>query len=109
MKPKHRFFEIDICVSDYFNGYHKPVLQVPVWADVTKEELTEMVISEYNDVYDHLSYENAWPDLSTKELRAILDAFIMTDLPLEGCSIPKMADIAEDADTIYLFIGCEEK
>lgn len=36
----------DACLSDYFGGHHKPVLQVPVDGNTTRKELYSSLLSE---------------------------------------------------------------
>ena len=105
---KHKLTLLDTCLPDYFNGYHKPVLQVPVWEDITKHELMESIVSEYNMIYEHLTYEDAWPNLSDRQLRTMADEFILTDDPFRDSGLPTLEEIGEDDESIYLYMICEE-
>ena len=95
---------LDICLPDYFRGYHKPVLQVPVSNTTTPEELKESLLSEIHMVFDHLSYEGAWPDIDYEPL---VDAFITATPGI--AMFPDLEDDSEDelCDSVYIFICLE--
>jgi len=57
MKNKNRFTEVcilDVCYSDYFQGYSYPVLSIPVYYGQTNKDLGREILSEINSVYDYL-------------------------------------------------------
>ena len=57
MKTKKRFTEVcqlDICLSDYFTGYHMPVVAIPVSNGMTKKDIAEAIQSEINYDWDYL-------------------------------------------------------
>ena len=45
---------LDHCMSDFFSGYHKPVIAIPTAETVTCKEVAEAIRSEINYVYDYL-------------------------------------------------------
>ena len=99
---------LDTCLPDYFNGHHKTVLQVPVWQEMTKDELTEQIISEYNMCYDHFVEYGDWPDLTDEQLRDMCDELILTDSPFKDTDIPTLDDQSDDEfnDSVYSFFVC---
>lgn len=105
-EPKWALYPLDLCLPDYFGGYHKPVMAIPVYHGMKKEELVDAIVSEYNDIYDHLSYgENGWPDFSSEEIRKMAEEFITEDvlfLKLEK-------DVDEDDESVYFYISCEKQ
>lgn len=110
--PKHKLTQVGLSLPDFFGGHHDPVLQVPVHRDITKKELTDEIVNEYNMAYDHYTYEEGsdhpWPDLSDEDLRKMCDEFILIDTPLKDTGIPTLAELSEDEDSHFLFIICEE-
>lgn len=38
----------DCCLSDYFGGHHRPVLQYPVDGNITRKQLYDGLLSELN-------------------------------------------------------------
>jgi len=106
--------KVGLSIPDYFGGHHKPVLQVPVWKDMTKTQLTEAIVSEYHETWDHLcSYpgnELNWPDLEEDELKVMCDEFILTDIPFNNSNIDTLQECIdnEDNDSTYLFMVWEK-
>lgn len=39
---------LDFCHSDYFSGYHKPVIAVPVYNKMTQGEIGDAILQELN-------------------------------------------------------------
>ena len=49
----------DACLPDYFDGYHEPILQVPVDGNTTRKELYNSLLSEVSmGVIDYQIDEN---------------------------------------------------
>ena len=44
---------LDYCLSDYFTGYHRAVLVVPVFETMTNKDVSEAIQDELNQVYDY--------------------------------------------------------
>ena len=113
---EYKLTMLDICLPDYFSGYHKPVLQVPIWKDMTKRELMDAIVTDYNMIWDYLceGHEHPWPNMRDAELLSMADKFILNDLPFEGKNIPTAEDYDREAendthvDDVYIFIICEE-
>ena len=108
---KHKLIYLDICLPDYFLGYSKPVLSIPVWKDMTKEELTKAIISEYNNSYEYIVSDplidyDGWPDLSDEELEKMYDEFIKKDTPFIDMDIPSSEEYDEHYDNVMLYITC---
>ncbi len=49
---------LDVCYPDYFSGYHRPVIAVPVYNNMTHSDLASGIESELNSVYDYLTNPN---------------------------------------------------
>jgi len=99
---------LDICLPDYFNGYHENVMQIPVWKEMTKEELVDAICNEYSMIWDHLCEDpyHPWPDLTEKEMRKLADEFVLDDLPFESTDIPTLAEseAEEYIEDVCIFI-----
>jgi hypothetical protein len=107
----YKLSELDICLPDYFSGYHNPVLQVPLWKEMTKTDLTNAIVSDYNLLWDYLTdkaHENPWPDLTEKELFRMCDEFILVNEPFINSDIPTADECEDTIDDVYLYIVCEE-
>ncbi len=108
---KYKLTKVGICNPSFFNGHKKPILQTTVWREMTKQELTDALVSEYQNTWDHLHFgEHAWPELTEDELRAMCDEFILTDTPFINSGIETLQEsIENDMDeSIYLHVIWEE-
>ncbi|RLI66800.1 MAG: hypothetical protein DRO67_00055 [Candidatus Asgardarchaeum californiense] len=108
---KYKLTFLDMCLSDYFAGHPNPVLQIPVWQDMTKKELMEEIVSDYNMVYDYLCSENRknpWPNLSDSELFTMADKLILKEMPFENNDIPTSEECEKTLDDVCIFLICEE-
>ena len=50
----------NLCQSDYFRGHHLPVIQVPVFGNMTAKMVLDEIMSELNqcfELYDHYTDE----------------------------------------------------
>lgn len=45
---------LDFCLPDYFSGYPKPVIAIPVYGDMTQGEIGEAMLTEISSIYEHL-------------------------------------------------------
>ena len=114
--PKYKLTYLTITTPSYFSGNHRQVLQVIVWVGMTKQELTDAILleynlSEYNETYEHLRYGDGWPDLSSEELRDMCDNFIITDDPFSNSDIPtieEMREFEDNTESTYLYMICED-
>jgi len=104
---KHKLTLIDQCLPDYFRGHRNPVMQIPVWKDMTKTDLIEAIESDYNMLWDYLTYEG-WPDLKDGELRKMADEFILVDEPFADCDMPTLDECEDTTDDVCIFIICDE-
>ena len=105
---KYRLTMLDMCLPDYFRGHSKPVLQVVVWKDMTKQELMECIVSEYNETYEHLTYKGAWPNLNDRQLLTMADKFILAEDPFIDDDLPTLEEMTVEMDDVYLYMICEE-
>ena len=63
---------LDICLSDYFTGYHLPVIQIPLYGEkISNAQLSSMIMEEYNSIYDYIN-----PDES-KEVDKLYEDFCL--------------------------------
>jgi hypothetical protein len=46
---------LDICMSDYFTGYHLPCVSVSVYGKITCSEMADMIKDEINYSFDVLN------------------------------------------------------
>lgn len=104
MKLSH----LDTCLPDYFNGYHEPVLAVPVHNKMDREELKAALLNDINSTWEHLNHEDAWPD--GVDYEKLIDELIITK-PGEPV-FPNLEDEPEDesefVDSVYVYI-CLDK
>ena len=80
---------LDYCYPDYFAGHPGPVLAVPVWAGMTKQDLVDAIRDEYwatDDSFPELNIETAITEL------------------LDGASDDPFPDAREET---YLYLGVE--
>ena len=45
---------LDFCISDYFTGYSRPVIAIPVYGSMTNKEVAEAISDEIDAIYDYL-------------------------------------------------------
>jgi len=66
---------LDFCLPDYFTGYHKPVIAVPVYGIMTQKEIGEEILSELNSIYDFISqgYSEEEIDLIEKHAFSLIN------------------------------------
>jgi len=95
---KYKFLLLDVCTSDFFQGYSGTVLAVPVDGSTTKEELTDLIKDEYNSCdWDKL------PDLSGFEVTQMCNDFILTDEPFKGQLDPRPEEGDDCAESCYMY------
>jgi len=46
---------LDICTSDYFTGYHLPVLQIALYGKVTNVQMSSAIMSELDAMFDYIN------------------------------------------------------
>lgn len=107
-KPAHKLNLLSICLPDYFGGYHKPVMGIPVFHGMTKVQLIDSIVDDWNQTYDHYTYgENAWPDLTSEGIRKMAEDFILEDELFTDLEEEDEED--EDRESVYIYISCEEE
>jgi hypothetical protein len=95
---KYKFTLLDVCCPDFFQGYSGPVLAVPVDGSTTKEELVDLIDTEYNSFdLDRL------PELSDSELERMCDDFILTDEPFKGQLDPRPEEHDDCIKSCYMY------
>ena len=109
--PRYKLTLIDQCLPDYFSGYHKTTMQIPVWQDMTKAELMDSIVSEYNMLWDHFVDFGTWPDVTSLEIADMASIFICEKLPFRESDIPTLEEISSEEDecmdSVCIFIACE--
>lgn len=86
---------LDYCQPDYFSGYHKPVIAVPVYGSMTNNEVADAILDELSacfDMYDEETEQAA--DFYCALLRENGD-----DIFIQEETIP------EDWDCAYMYFG----
>jgi hypothetical protein len=76
---------LDVCYPDYFRGYHRPVVSVPVWNNMTFSDLAEGIKQELDACWDYY-YDPDYPDSYTKTEVLIIEELI-DDLNKRGMDI----------------------
>ena len=58
---------LDFCLPDFFSGYPKPVIAIPVYGKMTQGEIGEAILDEINNVYDYLQSEYSEDEIKLLE------------------------------------------
>ena len=66
---------LDVCYPDYFSGYHRPVISVSVYNNMTFADLAQGIKDEINSIYD---YFTTGDNCFTKTEMLIVDEYIKT-------------------------------
>ena len=72
---KYKLTLFAVTSPDYFQGSGNPYLQVPVWRDMTKEDLINEIVKEWWNSDD-------WAEIQDDEMERMCDEFILADLSL---------------------------
>jgi hypothetical protein len=97
----YQLYHIDTCLPDYFAGYYKPVLAVPVDSTTTRKSLIDSIVNEYNTISDYLSYgDDAWPELTDDELKKLCADMLLVDDD-SAILYPELLD----GDHVYSYFG----
>lgn len=106
----NRFTEVcqlDVCLPDYFSGYHMPVIAVPMYNGITNKELAKDIKSEINATWEYLCNEDS-PDQSftEKEMR-IFDRFCNKLKRAKKYIIIENLEESEeeDTETVYMYLS----
>jgi len=67
MKMKKTVELLDFCLPDFFSGYPKPVIAIPVYGKMTQGEIGEAILDEINNVYDYLEAEYSEDEIKLLE------------------------------------------
>lgn len=85
---------LDICLPDYFSGYHLPVFAIPMHDGITFEDVANEIESEFNMEYDYFMSINYFSDEDEK----LIHQFV-SEYKSKGSEIfYKDADDCVDAD-----------
>lgn len=66
MSNTYTIAHVDTCLPDYFRGHHKPVIAVPVWHGMTRQQLIDSLHNEINDCGLEYAIEHSY-NLSVDE------------------------------------------
>tara|TARA_R110000868_G_C10705596_1_gene749511 strand:+ start:407 stop:763 length:357 start_codon:yes stop_codon:yes gene_type:complete len=97
----HKIALLDICMSDYFSGYHLPCLAVSIYRTVTFKEIAEEMESEYNSIYESINPNE------DKEIDNLYDNYF-AELKAKGSEIFfECEDISqiEDSEPLYAYFS----
>jgi len=103
---KSKFTEVcilDICLSDYFSGYHLPVLAIPVYHGMTNKDIADEIKNEINSCYDYLCESFKDADLN------LFDMYIdklMLNPDKENFLDLEIQDEEEDfGESVYMYLS----
>ena len=105
MKPQKKFVScIDVCLPDYFAGYHKPVFQVAIYKDkytcgeiADELEAESAVIDEMYQTHEDYKEDIECLDAYIVELRDKKDEIFYLD--------PNFAETDEYEYSIYMYFA----
>ena len=91
---------LDVCHSDYFRGYHKPVIAIPVYSTMTNKEVAERIREEINFCWEYL--RNGY-----SKTEMLLMGKLCEELDNEPNELYYVLDEEpeEDDDPIYMYFG----
>ena len=108
MKKENRFTEVcmlDVCFSDYFTGYHMPVVAVPVYETMTAQQLSEAIQDEINATWEYLCDEDNKEYTYTEEEMEIFDAYC-EELAKDGDAVAiDSIQVEEDEECAYAYFA----
>jgi len=58
---------LDFCLPDYFSGYPKPVIAIPVYEAMTKNEVGKAIQDEINAIYEYLEHRYSEEEIKLLE------------------------------------------
>ena len=94
---------IDCCTSDYFLGSDaEEVLAVPMWADITYKEAYEASKDEFHNASGWFDSVAGSGTDAEEALHALFAGIEDVNAPAD---FAKYIEDAEDAETVYLYIG----
>ena len=73
---------LDVCYPDYFSGYHRPVISVSVYNNMTFANLAQGIKDEINSMYDYFTNGD---NCFTKTEMLIIDEYV-NNLEKTGCN-----------------------
>ena len=90
---------LDICLPDYFTGYHLPVIAIPVYGTMTYEDMAAEIQNEVNSIgfdFDFTDEDYQLYDNYTNELKQNPSAIF--------CKVDEIAEDCEDCAYAYFSI-----
>lgn len=90
---------LDFCLPDYFSGYPKPVVAIPVYCNMTSEEVQEAYNDELNAIWEHLEYGY------TKEELKLLEDYGKDVSNFNAIEDIEEVEDMEDIEPAYLYFA----
>jgi hypothetical protein len=104
MQTNIQFHLIDHCLPDYFRGHHLPVIQVPVFGNMTAGTVLREILSEVNQLDEYFcDYTKEQINQAAANWRKLYDLrknFVKIDKE------DRKAIQSEDGEAAYLFFVC---
>ena len=102
----------DACLTDYFGGHHKPVLQVPVDGNTTRKELYSSLLSELAEGV--IDWEIEQNGLDYEEISQAIKDCIFWNAECDNNDIlfPDLEIVVEDSDSqcyAFFIVECEDE
>ena len=104
MQTNIQFHLIDHCLPDYFRGHHLPVIQLPVYSNMTAKQVLDGILSELSQCFDlYERYTNEMTKQAADNWRKLYDmrkTFVTIDKD------DKKALQSDWGEPAYLFFVC---
>lgn len=99
-----KFELLDVCYPDYFSGYHRPVLAVPVFNNMYLSELASGLELELNSTFDYLTNES---NGFTKTEILIIEEYIkeLKDQKDDVFIGEQFEELDNDIDCVYAYFS----
>jgi len=99
-----QFHLIDHCLPDYFRGHHLPVIQIPVYSNMTAKQVLDGILSEISQCFElYEDYTNEMTNQAAKSWRTLYD-LRKTFVALSKEDKQALKD--DDCEPAYLFFVC---
>lgn len=104
--------QLDICLPDYFSGYHFPVLSIPTFRYMTLHDVADGITSEINGSFDYLVNEGQKDRTYTKDEIKLFEEFAkkLKEGPADPITGLSFCDCEEEdpdceCETAYIYFG----
>ena len=97
---------LDVCLPDYFSGYFRPVIAVPLHDKISNKEVAEEMKDEINAVYDYLTNEdNGYSEEEMALFDAIIDKLAANPDMVFFDAEDEAEDEDEDIDSVFAYFA----